>query len=216
MRRLFILFVVLFSRLAAADVEDYSSPLRFGLDLYYAPIKYNAFFLDPGTGLDASLNQSAAGFYFEWIPITRFGKLGVGVGYEYIFARTVTYSTGDISKISANVVELGLSYRADFLPNQYVVPYGRFAFAIVLPREITTVGGVETRPTQPSQRGTQVAFGGEVLLDWLEPHSAFNLDKDQGINNLFLYGEYIKFSSPAGATSDLSYSGFRAGFRAEF
>jgi len=216
MRRLLLLFALLAGRLANASVEDFASPLRFGLDVFYSPIHYNAFFLDPGTGIDASLSQSAAGFYFEWIPITRWGKLGIGAGYQYVFSRTITYSTGDTSSLSANCVEVGLSYRADFFHDQYVVPYGRFALTTVFPHEVTTVGGVETRPSQPSQRGTQIAFGGEVLIDWLEPKSAANLDRDQGINNLFLYGEYIKFTSPTGVASDLSYSGFRAGFRAEF
>lgn len=215
MRRLLFVFS-LWTAAAFGSAEDYASPLSFGLDIHYSQVKYSGFFVDPLTAADVAPAQSGAGLYFEWLPITRWGKLGLGVGYQYVFNRTVTYSSSDTSKMSANVIEVGATYRLDYFLNQYVVPYGRFALAFVFPHENATVGGVEVKPSHSMQKGTEVAFGGEVLLDWLEPRSAANLDRDQGINNLYLFGEYIKFTSPSGASADLSYSGFRAGMRAEF
>jgi hypothetical protein len=203
-------------RLARAAPEDYASPLNFALEIHYSPVKYSNSLLDPGTGTSAGLSQSAAGFWAEWLPITRWGKLGLGLGYHYVFSRTTIYSTGDTAKLSANVAQIGASYRLDYLPNQYVVPYGRFALSIVFPHLIETVGGVETRPSLANQKGTELAFGAEALLDWIEPKSAGNLDRDQGINNMYLFAEYVKFTSPTGASADLSYTAVRGGMRVEF
>ncbi len=204
------------SSVGLADPEEYASPLRFAVELHYGPIKYKSFFLDPATGADVSPSQSAAGFWAEWMPITKWGKIGVGVGYQYVFSRTALFSTGDTGSVSANVASLGASYRLDYFRNQYVVPYARFALAFVIPRQVNTVGSIETKPSNSTQQGTEVAFGGEVLLDWIEPRSAANLDRDQGINNMYLFAEYVSFNSPSSASLNLTTKGLRAGMRVEF
>jgi hypothetical protein len=201
---------------AEAAPEDFASPLHFAVELHYSPIKFSSYFIDPVTGLAAAPSQSAAGFWAEWMPITQWGKLGVGLGYQYIFDRVAVYSSGDSAKVLAHAAEVGLTYRLDYLRNQYVVPYGRFAVALLFPRLVQTLSGTETKANLASQKGTELAFGAEVLLDWLEPRSAANLDREQGINNLFLFAEYTIFDSPSGASADLSYRALRAGFRAEF
>ena len=104
----------------------------------------------------------------------------------------------------------------DFLHNQYVVPYGRFALAVAIPRIIDNFGTSETRTNLPTQKGIEFAFGGEFLLDWLEPRAAANLDREIGINHLFLFGEYVSFTSPTGSVADLSYTAVRGGVRCEF
>lgn len=213
---LLIVSLVWVSRFATAAPEDYASPLRFAVELDYSPIKFHGLFIDPGTGADAALSQGTTGLWAEWIPLTRWGKLGVGIGYHYVFSRTINFSTGDTSRFNAHLVQLGASYRLDYFRSQYVVPYARLALAAAIPRIIDTSANSETRINLPTQKGIEIAFGGEFLLNWLEPKAALNLDREIGINNLFLFAEYVSFNSPSGSVVDISYRAVRGGVRCEF
>jgi hypothetical protein len=193
------------------------SPLNFALQLSGLWTTYSKYVADAASNTVDNSNL-AGGFLmeFEWMPITSYGKLGLGTGIGFTTVSGIAFAdgSGNTANLITLPVELYLSYRLDFVKNQWIVPYGRIGgeFQLASPTSSTISGG-----SFLTYEGFQWAAGGEFCLNILEPTTARGLDIWYGINNTYLYFEYVNaMALQAGKQPDLSRTEFRIGLRVEF
>lgn len=157
-------------------------------------------------------------FDYEFQLIQSIGKLGLKLGTG-IFTTT---GNGRFTDDGSEATEqyrfvllpnnISAIYRAQFWEKQFLVPFaeagaGYYTFLEVRDdRKRTTRGGVPVG---------QVAFGGSLLLDFLDSAAMVEMDEDHGVNHLYLTAEYRLITSFK-EDFDVSNNMFSAGFLFEF
>jgi hypothetical protein len=210
-----ILALVLSSTALAAGstTTGYESPLRFGLDFSYSPVKYKAYEYLPGQMADKNGWIIRAGF--EWMPLTEpAGKFAIGVAGGY--GKVTDADLGDPVKadLTTYPLETYFAYRADFMKNQILVPFGRIGYETTFVTQSSGTGA--SRSGVRIYKGLVVAGGLELCLNPFEPRTARMFDGNIGVNNSYLLVEYLKSSRQGATQPDLERSEWRFGLRLEF
>lgn len=135
---------------------------------------------------------------WEWQFFKKLGKLGLKIGSGISFSQgsgkwaptSPNFGTGREPREKYSFYlfpnNVALSYRADYFNKQIIVPYGEagfdyFTFAEVRDDNKFSYGGA---------MAWHVAGGLAFSLNWLNPSAMIELDKEQGINNIYLVAEY--------------------------
>lgn len=196
------------------DRVPLESPLYGALEIQYAPVSYPHYvWVDDvrsskqGTSIRAAL---------EWIVLpANYGKLGVGIGFSYQKIQDVDLGEDRRASLALYPLETYLSYRFDYVADQFLVPFVRGGGRVTLVQQSSTTGG--------GRAGTQgypawdYGAGIQLCLDVLDPGSAHYFDRSSGVNATFLTVEYLR-SVPMGRTANLAleHQELRAGLRFEF
>jgi hypothetical protein len=191
----------------------YESPLNFGLDLQAYQVAYKKYAWNDSTQLDTTGYGFNLGF--EWLPYHgSVGKAAISSGLGFSYITNVTVSTGGIANLYVVPIPLGLTYRADFIKNQILVPFitGGFELGLVS----------QTSKTGDGRDGIRVAKsfyytgGVEFCLNAIDSISGRELDSRYGINGVYLVGMY-SHSQPVSSseTINLSHDEFKVGLRFE-
>ncbi|MBU1534080.1 hypothetical protein KKF84_02105 [Myxococcota bacterium] len=135
-----------------------------------------------------------------------FGSLGIGA--DLGFYRIVGNALADDGTKSADETALillpigvKLSYRFDYLAKEYnipLVPYVKGGLNYVLwwitegDGSIASWGEGQTGGNASGATyGFEFSVGLAILLDFFDPQSARSLDQETGINNSYIFGEYV-------------------------
>lgn len=203
----------------AKVAAKYESPLNFGIDLSYSPRVYENY---KYTDVITSNNSGYAGSVtFEWMPITGYGKAGIGLGTGFSIHPNVILIPADgtnddqLATLYTVPIELHLSYHFDYIKNQIVVPYGKFGPSMTLIKQSSNFGfardGINTFT------GLDFAGGLELCLNPMEKSAARALDSNFGINISYLFAEYhVTRAMGSSSAFDLSRKEWRFGLRFEF
>lgn len=166
---------------------------------------------------------------YEWQFYKKFGKLGIRVGSGIMYAEgsgfftdTTFFDDGSGQQVATEAREdynlfvfpnnVGLIYRAQFYDKQWIVPFAEIGldyFAIVEYRDDgdeTNFGG---------SPHFHFAAGGSFSLNTLSRELAINVDREYGINNMWLTAEYRRLEQITG-DFDFSDDIYSAGFMFEF
>ncbi len=179
------------------------SPLNFALDLKYVPLRFPNVTGNSGHGMQLAL---------EWLPIPMYkgyaGKPVIGASLGYGRIRDLGTAVG--GRISQTTIPVSgyLGYRADFIDNQILVPFGKIARSVLF----------ESRNPGGSSRyeSWDYSAGLELCLNAIDPDSAKDLDNSVGINNTYLVVEWTKSKPVEGKqSSDLSREEWKVGLRFE-
>lgn len=195
-----------------AERNDYSPQnaafeLRFGpyrpkIDESTAAPVYSDFF---GDG-----RRFMFGFEVDWqaLRVPFLGTLGLGFGLGYtqmsatnlVPADVATEGLGRVSQESSlNILPLHgvLVARVDtFARNLYVplVPYAKLGVAHAfwwVNDGLGTATSNSGTTGKDTSTGTFTALGGMLLLDFLEPSAALEADNESGVNNSYLFFEWM-------------------------
>lgn len=188
------------------------SPLGYGLDIKYSPIKYDEYLIEnnfasstKGTGLTVAV---------EWLPFgKKVGKLGIGAGAGVNWIRDIGLPSGRTATVTTLPVELFLSYRADFKKNQIVVPFAKGGAEVAHVWQSSPNGA--DRPDTAYYYGFNTTLGLELCLNTFEPKTGDRMDARTGINTTYLVFEYVKSSFAKIGNANLARSEFRFGLRFE-
>ena len=157
---------------AKRTIEAPAEQPSAAIDLRYAPIQQ-----DFGQSFAVSI---------EWLPITRFGKFGIG-GETGIFAVGNTNDPKNPNKGDYEIpLNLRLSYRFDYLPGQFFVPYVASTHNITSLRSATSRTSVQG-VRYPLQSTTAQTIGIQLRLNNIDP--ALSLKRSLGVKNVYLSTE---------------------------
>jgi len=192
----------------AAALEEPS----LALELTYNRIEHPNYIVETGTGLPNPSNGFA--LQVEYFPIHQVGKLGISGGLSY-FNQTRDFVALDLADATVNVwglsLEGGLVYHADFFVNQILVPYAKLVPTYILSEQYGRI----TR-SYSAQFAIGYTFGVAFLLDILEPGKQNYMERQYGVNNVYLIAEYSQLNLSSTTAQDLSSKGYRLGLRFEF
>lgn len=136
---------------------------------------------------------------YEWPPFKKFPQLGVQLGVGFfmtqgngILQTNPAQQAKEKYTFIALPMSLGLIYRFEFYPKQWVVPYASGGG--------TYFGLIETRDDGKDNHfvGSPAAYaaGGLLLnLSIFDRQSSFIFDREYGINNLWLAAEFRLYQS---------------------
>jgi hypothetical protein len=143
----------------------------------------------------------------QLLKIPHFGSLGPGFsfGYTQMSAPAPLSGGGGTSAENTNIeifpMYLVAVLRVDVLLRDFkipIVPYAKLGIATTIWRSFTDSGTstyVDPSGTSHSAFGAtwgeQVALGGMLNLDWIDPRAAVSLDQATGINHTYLFGEWM-------------------------
>jgi hypothetical protein len=183
--------------------KPYVSPLNYGLDLKYRPVRFPRVSAAQGKG-----GQIA----FEWMPVILYkhfvGKPAVGMSIGYGQIPNLGTTPGGKTSLSTMPVSVHLAYRLDLIDNQILVPFGKIARAVTFEKYNP---GTSTR-----FESWDYSLGAEICLNGLDSRSARHLDDSTGINNTYLIVEWMKSSGIDGRVQDdLSREEWQIGLRFE-
>lgn len=140
---------------------------------------------------------------FDWqmFRIPYVGTIGPGFGIHYLkFGRPALLRNGLPSEEETSLqiypMHLMAVLRVDVLSREMgipIVPYlkGGFGMALWRMKNGTGTSNVDGVPGKGISYGPQFALGGALLLDWLDEYAARQADQALGINNTYLYAEYV-------------------------
>lgn len=197
--------------------RKYETPLDFGVDVGYSLRRFENYkYTDTVASTDAGYGGLSV--MIEWLPVTQYGKLGVGAGFGFSVHPNVlildTDPDDEVATLYTVPLEIGLSYHADYLRHQILVPYGRFGASMTLLKQNSDYG--YSRPLT-TYMALELAGGLQLCLNPLEPGAAREMDQTLGINVSYLFGEYhVTQSMGSGSSVDLSRKEWRFGIRFEF
>lgn len=156
-------------------------------------------------------SQAMFMFDYEWKPFNRYGSLGIQAGLGLMYAngqgrflvadpQFPDQEAKEEYTFLAVPLNLGVVYRLEWADRQWVAPY--------VSAGGTYVGVVEFRDDgkSPSVLGTPGVYGaGGLLLNItaMSRETAFNLNSEYGINNLWLALEYRQLQT---FSEDLDFS----------
>lgn len=205
---------------SAIEVESlFESDINTAIEIQYGSVSYPNYYFAEGekaTGTGNFIHST-----LEWLPITRLGKLGFGVGYGLFFQslslqmadesgkRTERYAT-----LFTVPIEAFVSYRLDYLRNQILVPFAKVGTNLTLVKQ-NSKSGLEKEGTQ-TYYGLDYGGGVEICLNKIDSQALRELDRLAGINNAYLVLEYLKsqfLSNPR--QPDLTHAEYRVGLRME-
>jgi hypothetical protein len=159
-----------------------------------------------GTPFDDIFGKTryAVGLEYDWqlLRIPAVGTLGPGVGASYVrySAKAPLASTGERSGQDTRLWILPVwgvgVLRVDTLARNFkipLVPYGKLGLVYALWN--CSTGGNRCRSSDGTLgRGTETGYmyaaGLMLLLDWLDPASAKEMDNSVGVNNSYFFGEF--------------------------
>jgi hypothetical protein len=202
-------------QLLESAAAKFESPLEFAFDFSYSPRKYERYvYANAVTSTEAGYGGDVT---FEWIPMTQYGKIGIGVGAGFSVHQNVVIVDADEDEVATLYtlpLSVHLSYRADFVRNQILVPYGKVGPSMTFIKQNSGWG----YSRDGIQQFVGLNFGGgiELNLNPLEPGSARALDRSTGINASYLFAEYDVISALGNATYNLARNEWRFGLRFEF
>jgi hypothetical protein len=137
------------------------------------------------------------GLEFDWqiLRIPKFGTLGPGIGWGYThFSAQAKLLNGQPSAQDTNLAIMPMYgvavLRFDELARETVIPlvaYGKVGIGYGLYWSSDVLGTQMKGHTW----GTQFAVGGMLLLDAFDEHAANEIDNEWGINNSYLFGEWM-------------------------
>ncbi|MCB0417837.1 MAG: hypothetical protein KDD39_09315 [Bdellovibrionales bacterium] len=211
-----------------------AQPSRFGLSLGYgAPTYTNYTYAGSGAGING--RGHAAQARVEWMPLrlpVGTFSIGLGVGFA-VSPRTVTLAKSaptaeelrkdsgiesvDRSNVLVSIpVETYLTYRAELLENQLVVPFARIGPSITFVRQASNSGAPERAG---KFFGLEYAAGIQVLLNGIDSGAAKSLRINAGLQQTYLTVEYAR-KAELGVKNpdnfDLRGDVIRAGLRFQF
>ncbi|MCB0404905.1 MAG: hypothetical protein KDD51_08975 [Bdellovibrionales bacterium] len=209
-------------------------PARFGVVLGYGAPTYSHFSY-AGSGAGISGRGHAAQARLEWIPLRLpVGTFSVGVGLGFaVSPRTVTLTNAtptaeelrkdssivsvDRSNVLVSIpVETYLTYRAEFLEDQIVVPFARVGPSVTFVRQASNSGAPERAG---KFFGLEYAAGIQVLLNAIDGGAAKSLRINAGLQQTYLTVEYAR-KTDLGVKNpdalDLRGDVIRAGLRFQF
>ncbi len=196
----------------SAHKYDWQSPRHFGLDLQFAPVRYPNLALDSVGTIGGNLGNGAR-LNFEWMFFQLAGKAALGIGLHFSAIPAAVNAGGETIVINALGGEVGLTYRADFIDHQILVPFARFGIDVDYVVQSRENGSTASQGTY---QGTLYGGGLELCLFFLERRNARLLDRKFGINETFIVFEYLKTANAkTGNAPDLSHDEFRIGLRFE-
>jgi hypothetical protein len=190
----------------------YESPLDVGLDFQAYKLNYKNYRWDSST----TLENEGYGFNLalEWIPfVTVVGKFATSLGFGFN-----SISNAPVNGATANLYVFplygGLTYRADFLKNQVIVPF--ISGGIDLGFSTQSSKGGATQAGLRIYEGLYYTTGLELCLNAFDPYSGRELDSRIGINGVYLVVMYMQSDAiNKSETVNLSHKEFRAGVRFE-
>ncbi len=190
------------------------SPLSSALDIHYGTGIYRDYFW---TGVPHHTeNMKALHLDGEiLLPITYgYGKAGAGLGTGILIRRNIPLPNAQVAHILAFPIVAQISYRADFMKDQILVPFLKAGMGSTFFQRIE--GGAAGKAVFAYW---DYRFGGgvELCLNKIDPKSAHDFDQSIGVNNTYFVFEYLK-SKPFGeenAKTDLDHSEYRFGLRFE-
>jgi hypothetical protein len=177
--------------------QHFAIELRFGP--YHPSVDNN--FPTPGPyaqAFGADNKPFFGGFEFDWqaLRIPWVGSLGPGFGWGYTksSAQATKVSNGQPSAEETTLTIMPMYavavLRVDVLARQTAIPlvgYGKAGVGYGLwwsGNDIGTQG-------KGHSWGTQFGLGGMLLLDAFDEHAAVELDNEWGINNTYLFFEWV-------------------------
>lgn len=199
-------------------VARHESPLEFGLDLSYSSRKFTKYNYAPSVTSDKV--GYAAGIRLEWLPYQQYGKIGLGIGSGFsahpnVIVVPANGSTeAQLATLYTIPIEFAASYRAEFIKNQILVPYGTLGMSVTLIKQNSAFG--YARSGLQTFKGLEFGGGLELNLNVFESSAARALDHATGINATILFAEYHAVSPLGTAVYDLSRNEWRFGMRFEF
>lgn len=154
-------------------------------------------FFDTCCNMTASVVQ---GFLYD----SKYGaELGAGYMSQNGTAVGLTTKTQAQDRFNLFLIpmETNFAFRADFTPNQIIVPYVKAGVNYVYFRQSLrgkTINGFKT--------GLQATGGVQILLDFLDPASELDVEEDFGINDIYftLEGRYNWVNNFGGKGLNLS------------
>lgn len=162
-------------------------------------------------------------FDYEWQPFTQFGRLGIQAGFGFFTAQgngrfvnpdpTIADDTPQEKyTFLAFPVNLGVVYRLEWMRRQWVAPYvsgGGTYFAVAETRDDNKA------PKLVGSPGAYGAGGLMINITSFDRETAFTMDSEYGISNLWLSGEYRYVKS---FNEDLDFTSgiFNLGISADF
>lgn len=204
-------FALVLSRNAQAEGEERSwhqgphameSPQHYALEFRFGPYKPQ---IDDGfSGVKpySSVFGNTPTFFFggefDWqaLRIPSVGTIGPGIGLGYTRASTVAKIRGTDSPSAENTylsilpIYATAVLRVDVFARQIgipVVPYGKLGIGCGL----FWMGNDRATQAQGHTWGMHYALGGMLLLDSIDNQAAMQLDNEFGINNSYLFFEWV-------------------------
>lgn len=196
----------------------YETPLNFGFDLSYSPRKFSNYQYVPSLVSDKV--GYAIAMRFEWLAYQGFGKFGIGLGSGVSVHPNVVIVAGSagtedqVATLYTIPIEASITYRASFVRNQILVPYGTVGMSVTLLKQSSSFG--YSRSGLQNFKGMEFGAGLQFNLNPLEKSAARKLDQSIGINNSQLFAEYHVVNPMGTNVYDLSRKEWRFGIRFEF
>jgi len=211
MRKLaLVLGMMLFSAPAMAE-EFEQSPIRWMWDLragMFVPDIDSEFGggATPFADIFGSDPKLAWRTEFSWQFYRGIGSLGLGgdVGFFYRSGKALLEDgtkSGDTTSFMMVPMGLKLVYRFDWLQTTYhlpLTPYGKAGLVYNLWWITDGDGAIATWDTDSGggkarggTYGYEFALGLSLLLDFFDPESAGNLERESGINNSYIFVEWV-------------------------
>jgi hypothetical protein len=204
--------VALWSRTAAAEMEQaeqswreprvYESTQRFAFELRFGPYRpdIDSAFVGakPYEKVFGTDRRLAFGLEFDWqaMRIPYVGTFGPGIGWSYTHMSAQARKSGT-TELSAEETNLAIMpmygvgvLRIDEFARRTGIPivgYGKAGIGY----SIWWTGDEIDTYRRGHTWGTQFALGGMFLLDILDNHSSIELDNEWGVNNTYLFFEWM-------------------------
>lgn len=187
--------------------------------------------IDSEFGAGSGPYQAVFGDRRGWIVRGDFSKtlfsdygtldVGAGLGYWEIYGRGLSLTnvpTGDGTGLRMIPVRASLTYRFDVFARQLrwfpIAPYGR----VSLDRYHWWInnGAGDTARSLSGKKGSgatngySLSLGAMLLLDSIDPMLARDMDRESGVNDVYLFIDFTKsFISDFGSSSSWTLSGDR-------
>ena len=146
--------------------------------------------------------------------------LGVSADFAQIEARRLGADNGgesaEITRMTLVPLTASAIVRLDFFPNQPIVPYAGAGYSYLVWSERNPI---EDDQTDGDKQGVSMLGGVQILLDWMEPGRASDLDSWWGVNDTYLILEASRatYGDSDDVTGlDLGHIEGRAAFLFEF
>lgn len=196
------------TKVAESDTHQAS----VGFDLQWAPIHYTNYSFAPGAPTARSGNAVMMGI--EWLPIQRFGKLGLGVGAGFFVQANQEVGSDQRATLNAIPLDAHLSYHFDYSENQLIVPFASVGPSLTFLRQTSSTGAAIVGTQKYA--GWEYSFGGQLCLNRIDPMSSRSFRMLTDVERSYIVFSFNR-SQPlyADQSPDLSYSVVRLGFRLE-
>ena len=187
--------------------KRFESPQRFALELRFGPYRPRIDTAFPQSRPFEKVfgddNRVFFGVEFDWqaLRIPNVGTLGPGFGWGYTHFGAPALLTGTNTPSAENTTLAVMPmyavavFRVDVARETQIplVPYAKAGFGYALwwtgnDLGTSTRDGVVGRG---KSFGTQMALGGMLLLDNFDEHAASELDGEVGINNTYVFFEWM-------------------------